>query len=59
MEKNFTKGINVKTVATKYGDILKLGVCLEKFKNNPVKDGWINFELKKAKSGIWYAENQG
>lgn len=55
----FAKGINVKVVNTKYGEIIKLGVDLEKFGENPINErGYINVELKKAKSGEYYVSLQ-
>lgn len=44
----FAKGINVKVVNTKFGEIIKLGVNLEQFGENPINErGYINVELKK------------
>ena len=52
----FAKGVNVKTVETKYGEIIKVGVKLEDFKQNPVSEtGYINFDIKQGKKGK-YAE---
>lgn len=55
----FAKGINVKVVNTKFGEIIKLGVNLEQFGENPINErGYINIELKKAKSGEYYVSLQ-
>lgn len=55
----FAKGINVKVVNTKFGEIIKLGVNLEQFGENPINErGYINVELKKAKSGEYYVSLQ-
>lgn len=56
---NFVKGLNVKTIKTKYGEILNCGINLESIvcdENKVTESGWINFTLKKGKSGNWYAE---
>ncbi len=51
----FAKGVNCKTIKTKFGDIIKLGVHLEQFGENPINEsGFINIEVKKAKSGEFY-----
>ena len=55
----FAKGVSVKVVNTKFGEIVKVGINLEEFCNNPVNDsGFINFEIKTAKSGSKYATLQ-
>lgn len=56
----FAKGINVKVVNTKFGEIIKLGVNLEQFgEQNPINErGYINIELKKAKNGEYYVTLQ-
>ena len=54
---DFAKGVNVKTVQTKYGEILKVGIKLEDFANNHITEsGYINFDIKTSKSGNKYAE---
>lgn len=46
----FAKGVNLKSVTTKYGEILKVGIKLEDFANNKINDkGYINFDIKRAK----------
>jgi hypothetical protein len=57
MEKQFAKGVNVKTIQTKYGEIIKVGINTEKiFENNISENGWVNFDIKKSKTGTLYAE---
>lgn len=52
----FAKGMNVKVVPTKYGEIIKLGVQIEKFSENPINDdGWINIDILTSKNGKKYA----
>lgn len=54
---DFAKGVKVKTVQTKYGEILKVGINLDVFATNPITDsGYINFDIKTSKSGSKYAE---
>jgi len=57
-EKQFAKGVSVKFVPTRYGEIIKVGINVEKFKENETSEnGWVNFDLKKGKAtGDWYAE---
>ena len=46
----FAKGVNLKTVTTKYGEIIKVGIKLEDFSENPINDrGYINFDILRAK----------
>lgn len=55
-EQNFAKGMNVKVVPTKYGEIIKIGVQIEKFSENPINDdGWINLDILTSKNGKKYA----
>lgn len=54
-KKQFVSGISIRPQATKYGEILKVGINLENFKNNPQNNGWINFEILKNKEGKLYA----
>lgn len=58
MEKNYANGVLIKAIETQYGEILKVGVNLEKFNENPNVKGWINLDIKKSKSGNYYAELQ-
>lgn len=59
MEKQFAKGVNVKAIQTKYGEIIKVGINTEKiFENNISENGWVNFDIKKSKTGTLYAEIQ-
>ena len=54
-KKQFASGISIRPQATKYGEILKIGINLENFKNNPQNNGWVNFEILKNKEGKPYA----
>lgn len=57
--KNFVKGLSIRTVKTKYGEILNCGIKLEDLIADESKftpEGWLNFTIKKGKSGNWYAE---
>lgn len=53
----FAKGVKINAVKTKYGEIIKVGINFEEFVNNPITDsGYINFDIKTAKTGKKYAE---
>lgn len=54
-KKQFVSGVSIRTQTTKYGEILKIGINLENFKNNPQNNGWVNFEILKNKEGKPYA----
>lgn len=55
-EIDFAKGVSVKVQETKFGDIIKLGVNVERFlENEPNEAGFINIEIKKTKAGKMYA----
>ena len=54
-KKQFASGISIRPQATKYGEILKVGINLENFKNNPQNNGWVNFDILKNKEGKYYA----
>ena len=50
---------STKTVKTKYGEIIKLGLNqehLEKLTSELNERGWVNIEVKPSKSGGWYSE---
>lgn len=52
---NFANGIKVRTYHSTYGDIINLGIDVEKIKENPINEnGFVNITLKKGKSGDWY-----
>lgn len=52
----FAKGVNIKAVKTKYGEIIKVGINLEEFANNPInEDGWINLDILTSRNGKKYA----
>ena len=56
---HFVKGMNVRTIKTKYGELLNCGIKVEDFfcdENKVSAEGWVNFTIKKGKSGNWYAE---
>ena len=55
MSKNFAKGVNVKVVKTKYGEIIKIGVNIEKIFENECSTGWVNFDILRSKDGKPYA----
>lgn len=51
----FAKGINVKTVKTQYGEIIKLGINLKTIQENNTEGDWLNIDLKKSKEkDEWY-----
>ena len=53
----FVKGLRVKTQETKYGEIIKIGINLEEFKQNPVNErGYINIDIMTSKEGKKYAK---
>lgn len=45
----FAKGMNIKAIQTKYGELLKIGINLEKIKENPINNGWLNVIIKRGK----------
>lgn len=48
---NFAKGMRVKSQQTKYGEIIKLGINLEEFSENPINErGYINIDILRAKT---------
>lgn len=53
----FVKGMQVKTQETKYGEIIKLGVKMEEFQQNPVNErGYVNIDILTSKKGEKYAK---
>lgn len=46
----FAKGMNVKAIETKYGELLKIGINVEKIKENPTKNDWLNVTIKRGKN---------
>lgn len=58
MDKQFVEGVKLNTKTTQYGDIIKCGINIVDFcdKNKMNEKGWVNFDIKKGKSGKWYAE---
>lgn len=58
-DKKFPLGVLVKTIKTKFGDIIKIGINVESFCENEINEsGFINFDLKMSKNGNYYAELQ-
>lgn len=55
-EKQFAKGVNVKSVQTQYGEIIKIGINVETIKENPSNNGWVNIDIKHSKEGKVYQE---
>lgn len=52
----FAKGINIKSVNTQYGEIIKVGINTSVLFDNPIEEtGWLNLDFKKSKNGKWYA----
>ena len=52
----FVKGMIVKTIETKYGEITKLSINKDSFLENPFDErGWLNVDLKTSKEGKKYA----
>ena len=57
-QQDFTQGIKIKSIQTKYGEILKVGINTNEIFNNPVNEqGWLNSDFKKSKNNTWYAVN--
>lgn len=53
----FVKGMKVSVQPTQYGEIIKLGVNLEEFKQNPFNErGWVNIDILTSKEGKKYAK---
>lgn len=47
----FVKKMNVKSVKTKYGEILKLGIHKDLFKENGIESDWLNVDILRSKEG--------
>lgn len=45
----FAKGMNIKAIETKYGELLKIGINVEKIKENPTNNDWLNVTIKRGK----------
>lgn len=53
----FAKGVKVSVQETKYGEIIKLGVKMEEFQQNPVNErGYVNIDILTSKEGKKYAK---
>ena len=46
---NFVKRMNIKAVKTQYGEILKIGIHKDLFKDNNVSGDWLNVDVLRAK----------
>ena len=46
----FAKGMNVKAIQTKYGELLKICINVEKIKENPTNNDWLNVTIKRGKN---------
>lgn len=46
----FAKGMNIKAIQTKYGELLKIGINVEKIKENPINNDWLNVTIKRGKN---------
>lgn len=56
-EIKFVKGVKVKSVKTKYGNIITVGVKLDEFVENDLNEkGYINFQILESKNGNLYAK---
>lgn len=52
----FAKGVVVKTVKTQYGEIIKIGINVDEFMQNPINErSYINFDILTSKEGKKYA----
>ena len=51
MDNKYPKRMNIKTVKTQYGEILKLGIHKDLFKDNEVKGDWLNIDILRSKEG--------
>jgi hypothetical protein len=49
MDNKYPKKMNVKTVKTKYGEILKIGIHKDVFKENDVEGDWLNIDVLRSK----------
>lgn len=55
-EKKIAQGLKIKTVETKYGEIIKLNFDMKWFKSNPVKkDRYLDIDILTNKEGKKYA----
>lgn len=47
---DFVKGVSVKVIETKFGEIIKVGIKFDDFAANPIThSGYINFDIKRSK----------
>ena len=53
----FCSGVSIRSKETQYGEILYVGINWLEFQKNPLnKQSYVNFAIKKGKSGKYYAE---
>lgn len=53
---DYVKGMYIKTIETKYGEIIKVSFKKDEFLKNTFNDkGYLNTEIKKSKEGKYYA----
>ena len=45
----FAKGMNIKAIQTKYGELLRIGINVKKIKENPTNNDWFNVIIKRGK----------
>jgi hypothetical protein len=56
-QREFAQGLFVKTIETKYGELIKLSINKDSILNNPFNEqGWVNIVLKRSKAGNMYPE---
>ena len=55
-EKIFAKGLKSDSIQTQFGEIIKVGINLEKFSKNPNNKGWVNFSIKRSKDNKLFGE---
>ena len=54
----YTQGVYCEDISTQYGMFIKVSIQVDKFiTNNTTPKGYINFIIKRSKSGKPYAEN--
>lgn len=49
MDNKFPKRMNIKTFKTQYGEIIKLGIHKDVFKDNDVTGDWLNIDILRSK----------
>lgn len=51
MDNKFVKKMNIRAVKTQYGEILKIGIHKDLFKENQVTGDWLNVDILRSKEG--------